>query len=204
MNNFIFNPMKYEERYFWSFKEVLDPAGSKESYNLNNSDVLSVVATMSGFTTPLINLGAWTNANYSKLVDLICKRFWDHYCFYTYGPEFSLEKQKNFIAKLISIIEMTSPRYLKLLEVYDATKNQLLDPVEVVSGGLIRFNDTPQDEGDFANDSHTTNITEDSRTTSNDLDTKMGRVKEIESSYNNVLLNWSNEFESIFLEENNI
>lgn len=199
-----FNRIRYEERYFWTLKEILNPTGSKESYELNNSDVLSLVASMSGYTTPLISSGNWTNANYSKLIDLVIKRFWDHYCFYTISSEFSVEKQKNFIAKLLTIIEMTSPRYLKLLEVYTSADAELLDPVKIGTTRTTRFNDTPQDEGDFANDSHTTNITEDNGETTNDLDTKMGRIKEIESGYNNILLNWSNEFESIFLEENNI
>ena len=204
LNSILFNPKRYEERYFWTFKEVLDPTLSKAEYLLSNSDVLAIVATMTGYTTPLISMGAWANANYSKLVDLVIKRFWDHYCFYTLENTFSIEKQKNFIAKMLMILEMTSPRYLKLLEVYETAKNQLLDPVNIVSNGLTRFNDTPQDEGDFANDEHTTNLTEDSRTTSNDLDTKMGRLSEIEKNYRNILLDWSNEFESIFLEENNI
>lgn len=204
MNNFLFNPKRYEERFFWTLREVLDPSFSKSEYNLNNSDVLSIVATMTGYSTSLINNGNWTNTNYAKVVDLLIKRFWDHYCFYTYSEQVDNDKVKNFIAKLLMILEMTSPRYLKLLEVYETTKNQLLDPVNITSGGITRFNDTPQDEGDFANDEHTTNLTEDSRTTSNDLDTKMGRIREIEKDYNNLILNWSNEFESLFIEEGNI
>lgn len=204
MNELIFNPIKYEERYFWNFKEVLDPTNAKSEYNLSNSDILAIVATMTGYTTPLISQGAWVKSDYSKVVDLVCKRFWDHYFFYTESSEFSTDKQKNFIAKLLMILEMTSPRYLKLLEVYDSAKNELLSPVEIKTEGLTRFNDTPQNEGDFANDEHTTNLTEDSRSTTNDLDTKMGRIKEIESSYNNLILNWSNEFESLFIEEGNV
>ena len=204
MFKFPFNRIRYEERYYWSLKEVLDPTSSKDEFNVNNADVLSVVATMAGYSSPTINLGAWTNVNYGKVIDLVVKRFIDHYCFYTTGSEFSVDKQKNFIAKMITILEMTSPRYLKLLEVYASADEELLSPVEIVSEGLTRFNDTPQDEGDFANDEHTTNLTQDSRTTSNDLDTKMGRIREIESNYNNLLLNWSNEFDSLFIEEENI
>lgn len=204
MNNFIFNPIKYEESFFWSFKEVLNPTGSKESYQLDNSDILSIANSMTGFNTSLISNNVWTNENYSKVLDLVVKRFHDHYCFSTMSSEFSIEKQRNFIAKLLTILEMTSPRYLKLLEVYNEAKDELLSPVKIETNRLTRFNDTPQDEGDFANDEHTTNLTEDTGTTNNDLDSKMGRIREIESYYNNLLLNWSNEFESIFLEEANI
>ena len=198
------NKCKYEKRFFWNLKEVLNPLGNKEGYNLSNAEVLSIIASMTGYSTPLINNGSWTKQEYGKVLDLVIKRYLDHYCFYTLSEEFSVEKQKNFIAKMLYIVEMTSPRYLKLLSIYTSEDNKLLNPVEISSEALTRFNDTPQDEGDFANDEHTTNLTEDTRSTKNDLDTPMGRIREIESNYNNLLLNWSNEFESLFLEESNI
>ena len=204
MNELIFNPRKYQERFFWTLKEVLDPNGSKSDFNIDNTDVLSVVSSMSGYSTSTISNGVWTDTNYSKVIDLVVKRYLDYYCFYTTDENFDTDKQKNFIAKLIMILEMTSPRYLKLLEVYASASAQLLNPVEIETSRLTRFNDTPQDEGDFANDEHTTNLTEDTGTTKNDLDTKMGRIREIESNYNNLLLNWSREFKSLFIEEANI
>lgn len=208
MNNFIFNPRRYEERYFWTFQEILNAGTPKVSYLMTYEDIEDFVRSMvaSGYTSPIWDStgDGSIKTQYRGVLDLVVKRFLDHYCFYTTGEDYPTNQAFNFMGKLIMVLEMTSPRYLKLLEVYETTKNQLLDPVEITTGGITRFNDTPQDEGDFANDSHTTNLTEDSRTTSNDLDTKMGRIREIESNYNNVLLNWSNEFESIFLEENNI
>ena len=208
MNNFIFNPRRYEERYFWTFQEILNAGTPKVSYLMTYEDIEDFVRSMvaSGYTSPIWDStgDGSIKVEYRGVLDLVVKRFLGHYCFYTTNEDYPTNQAFNFMGKLIMVLEMTSPRYLKLLEVYETTKNQLLDPVEITTGGITRFNDTPQDEGDFANDSHTTNLTEDSRTTSNDLDTKMGRIKEIESSYNNVLLNWSNEFESIFLEENNI
>ena len=206
MNNRYFNPIKYVERFYWTFKETLDPLGNKESYAISNTDILTIANTLitNGYSTALIASSVWAKPEYSKVLDLICKRFWDHYCFYTLAPEFSVDERNKFIAKLLNVLEMTSPRYLKLLEVYTGADASLMSPVEVSTSGITRFNDTPQDEGNFANDEHTTNLTEDSRTTSNDLDTKMGRIREIESSYNNLLLNWSNEFEGLFIEEANL
>lgn len=208
MNDLLFNPRKYEERFFWTFKEVLTGLGEEQEdflYNIDYLDEVVSVMVEEGYSTPIWDSEHEKIKNdYRDVLDLVIKRFLTHYCYYTLSEEFDISKAKNFIAKLVMVLEMTSPRYLKLLEVYEASKNKLLDPVEIASEGITRFNDTPQDEGDFANDEHTTNLTEDSRSTKNDLDSKMGRIKEIESSYNNLLLNWSNEFESIFLEENNI
>lgn len=202
LDSILFSPRKYEERFFWTLREVLDP--TKKGYQLSNSEVLNIANAMTGYTTPLISEGNWAKAEYGQVLDLLIKRFYEKYTFYTLSEEMDSNKKNNFIAKLLTILEMTSPRYLKLLEVYESEKNKLLDPVKITSGGITRFNDTPQDEGDFANDEHTTNLTEDSRETSNELDTRMARIKEIESNYNNILLNWSNEFEPIFLEEGNV
>ena len=174
----LFSPFKYENRYYWTFRELLDP--TKEGYQLSNSEILTIVASMTGYTTPLISEGAWTNPNYAKVLDLVIKRFNDKYTFFTLSEEMDTKKKNNYIAKLLYILEMTSPRYLKLLEVYESQKDKLLDPVKITSGGITRFNDTPQDEGDFANDEHTTNLSEDNRETSNELDTKMARIKEME------------------------
>lgn len=209
MNNFIFNPIKYEESFFWSLKEILTQ-GEKVSapdYTFNTDRLANRLEEMigEGYSTSVFNADdGFTNENYVKVLNLVIKRFLNHYCFSTDSETFDYNKGYNFIAKMINVLEMTSPRYLKLLEVYEQAKNELLSPVKIETSRLTRFNDTPQDEGDFANDAHTTNLTEDTGTTKNDLDSKMGRIREIESHYNNILLNWSNEFESIFIEEENI
>lgn len=209
LNSILFSPLKYEERFYWDFKEVLLEGNSnqKEDFKMKESDFSNQLESMiaDGFSTSIFNNeDGYTNPNYPKLINLIVKRFLHKLCFYTDSNNFDLNKSHNFIAKICMIIEMTSPRYLALLGAYTSSEGKLLDPVKITNSGTIRFNDTPQDEGDFANDSHTTNITEDNRETFNDLDSKMGRIREIESNYNNVLLNWSNEFEAIFMEEENI
>lgn len=204
MFNNIFFCDRYEEAYYWTLKEILDPENLLESYQLKSDAVIDIVETMTGYTTPLISEGNWTDSNYEKVIDLVIKRFWKHYGMSTKEDTFSYDLQKEFVAKLLSILEMTSPRYLTLLKAYSDSINSLLDPVKVKVSGITRFNDTPQDEGDFANDEHTTNLTEDERTTENDLDSKMGRIREIEGNFNNLLLKWSNEFESLFVEDLNI
>lgn len=204
MNNFIFNPCRYHEKFFWSLKEALDPNSSKESYQLNNADLLTIINSLSGFTTSVIVNQNWANENYAKVIDLVISRFNSYYCFATLSPEYSLSKRNEFATKLIKVLEMTSARYLKLLEVYASASQKLLDPVKIETSRLTRFNDTPQDEGDFANDEHTTNLTEDTGTTKNDLDTPMGRIREIAGNYQNLILEWSNEFKGLFIEEDNI
>lgn len=101
------------------------------------------------------------------------------------------EKSNNFIERLLSIMEFTYERYSSLLNIYRDEEADLMGKVEAIT----RFNDTPQDSGEFADDSHTTNIT----TSQNDYDTYMGRLREIQSYYANVLKDWSDEFSPLFI-----
>lgn len=195
---------KYQEKFFWKFREILDPTSSKEDYNLSNADVLSIVATMMGYSSPLIENGNWKKSEYGEVLDLVIKRFHNFYCYSSLGSEFSVSEQKNFIAKLLMILEMTSGRYLSILGVYDEAKTKLLDPVKTDVKTKSRFNDTPQNNGTYEEDPYTTTLTLGESSTEMGVDTIMGRIREIEGNYNNVLLNWSNEFDSLFIEEDNI
>ena len=207
LNNYLFGGRKYEKRYYWSLKEILLDGTEKDDYLINNSDFKSLLSSLvlHGYSTSLLdNAMAWTNSNYASVMDLVIRRHLDSLCLYSNNESYPSALAHNFIAKVAYILEMTSPRYLTLLKAYSDSQTELLDPVINKSKNLTRFNDTPQDEGDFAHDEHTTNITEVEGESSNELDTKMGRIKEIEEKYRNILLDWSNEFESLFIEEDNI
>lgn len=195
---------KYEEKFFWRFREILDPTSSKEDYLLSNSDILTIVASMTGFTSPLIENGAWKKSEYGEVMDLVVKRFHNFYCVSSNSGEFPVKEQKNFIAKLIMILEMTESRFMSILGAYSEAKDKLLGPVKNITKSKNRFNDTPQNNGSYEEDPYTTNISFVDSESDFDSDTIMGRIREIEGNYNNVLLDWSNEFDSLFIEEDNI
>lgn len=195
---------KYEEKFFWRFREILDPTSSKEDYLLSNSDILTIVASMTGFTSPLIENGAWKKSEYGEVMNLVVKRFHNFYCVSSSSGEFPVKEQKNFIAKLIMILEMTESRFMSILGAYNEAKDKLLGPVKNITKSKNRFNDTPQNNGSYEEDPYTTNISFVDSESDFDSDTIMGRIREIEGNYNNVLLDWSNEFDSLFIEEDNI
>ena len=196
---------KYEIRYYWNLKEIL--ARNKEDYQVNSEDLRTLLVSLiqAGFQTSVLdNDFAWTNENYPKVLDLVIRRHITDYCVVSDSESYPATPAKNFLAKLIYVLEMTTPRYTTLINSYEESKENLLNPVIIKTTGINRFNDTPQDEGDFANDSHTTNLTEIENKTENDADTAMGRIREIEENYKNLLLIWSREFESLFLSEDNL
>ena len=61
-----------------------------------------------------------------------------------------------------------------------------------------RFNDTPQDSGDFSDDSHTTNITQSSATTEADSGSIMERLDALYRNWRSILVDWTQEFTGIF------
>ena len=196
---------KYEIRYYWNLKEIL--ARNKEDYQVNSEDLRTLLVSLiqAGFQTSVLDSDfAWTNENYPKVLDLVIRRHITDYCVVSDSESYPATPAKNFLAKLIYVLEMTTPRYTTLINSYEESRENLLNPVIIKTTGINRFNDTPQDEGDFANDSHTTNLTEIENKTENDADTAMGRIREIEENYKNLLLIWSREFESLFLSEENI
>lgn len=196
---------KYEIRYYWNLKEIL--ARNKEDYQVNSEDLRTLLVSLiqAGFQTSVLdNEYDWTNDNYPKVLDLVIRRHITDYCVVSDSESYPGTSAKNFLAKLIYVLEMTTPRYTTLINSYEESRENLLNPVIIKTTGINRFNDTPQDEGDFANDSHTTNLTEIENKTENDADTAMGRIREIEENYKNLLLIWSREFESLFLSEENI
>ena len=65
-----------------------------------------------------------------------------------------------------------------LIQNLNNNKAKLLDDVK--SSSTSRFNDTPQNSGDFSDDNHTSNIT--TTTSSSNVGTMMQRLNEIEDN----------------------
>ena len=72
----------------------------------------------------------------------------------------------------------SSEKYNLLIQNLENNKNKLLDDVK--SSSIARFNDTPQNSGDFSDDNHTSNIT--TTTSSSNVGTMMQRLNEIEDN----------------------
>ena len=81
----LFNELKYQNRYYWTFKELI--IGSTKEYNLGASKILEFIKIkMADYSSPVISgsglLITWANSNYPLVLDIVVKRFKDHYCFW--------------------------------------------------------------------------------------------------------------------------
>ena len=110
----------------------------------------------------------------------------------------------DFYNALTNIWSFTKDKYIWLLQAYQTEKENLLNKVQTLANGTTRFNDTPQNEGTFDTDEHTSHITQTSGESSSDIKPLIERLDDISSKFQNVLLDWCNEFDKLFLEGDNL
>lgn len=140
-----------------------------------------------------------------KVLQRVISRFAESYCIKVlynddYEDELSI-KVKKFINNLVNVFNNTYEKYEVLYNIYQDNKNTLMRQLSVVSNVVNKFNDTPQDSGNFEDEDHTTNINITNGSTSTDDGTPMTRIDEIDRKLKNLFLRWSNEFRTLFWEE---
>ena len=86
-------------------------------------------------------------------------------------------------------------KYSMLIQNLTNNKSRLLDDVK--SSSISRFNDTPQNSGDFSDDPHTSTITKTEN--SSNVGTMMQRLNEIEDKIKQLYLDWSDEFRKFII-----
>ena len=92
--------------------------------------------------------------------------------------------------QIMSWWQSSSEKYNMLIQNLEANKSKLLDDVK--SASISRFNDTPQNSGDFSDDQHTSTVTKTEN--SSNVGTMMASLNEIEDNIKQLYIDWSNEF----------
>ena len=216
MNELCLNKSYFEKEYWWSFASVI-------GILLDNSLVEHEVRIFTG-TTLYNYLDDRTTipqdypslVNESKFIqpvvdifNLIEKRFIHHYVFSTKvnNQDEVVKEVQKWLYKLFNVIEYTYKKYSKIIELYTSNYNDLMKQLESTTESGSRFNDTPQSEEvnlSFEENQFTTNLTKAKQVTHTDSNTPIAKIEEIWQNYRKVILEWLNEFESLFVEENNL
>ena len=102
---------------------------------------------------------------------------------------------EKVLRKFSYVYNTTKDRYLTLIDIYTNQKANLLNKIE--SSTVQRYNDTPQNGGDWSDDEHTSNITRIEN--SNDFTPLMDRINEIQNKLRNIQKDWEDEFKGIFI-----
>lgn len=193
----------YYDEHWWSFKDVVEHSSINATpYHPDNTlkNWLTDYATNLGITTDF-------TADEEKLFALTYARNYGNYVAYSKvedGDEMSDTIALSYIYRFMNVLNATREKYTTILNIYRDNMSKLMDRLKNIYTGTSRYNDTPQDSGDYEDDSHTTSITSTSTEVQADTKTIMEKIKEIQTSLQDVLLMWSNEFGKLFLEENNL
>ena len=130
--------------------------------------------------------------------DYIWPRFYQEFVVYTDSDEtedFFEKFCKNKIGQIYAWWISSTEKYVLLIKNLTANKNKLLDDVK--SASISRFNDTPQNSGDFSDDNHTSTVTKTEN--SSNVGTMMARLNEIEDNIKQLYIDWSDEFRKFII-----
>lgn len=135
---------------------------------------------------------------YECFVNYIWPRFYNEPIVYvdadedtTFVDKFCIEK----VGKIFAWWKSSMDKYGLLIQNLEANKTKLLDDVK--SASISRFNDTPQNSGDFSDDQHTSTVTKTEN--SSNVGTMMQRLNEIEDNIKQLYIDWSNEFRKFII-----
>ena len=211
------NPCK--KRIYFSYQEILDfldydghPSfPNDESMHdawftemLDDSPLEFAVYTLSEFFTDSL-----LNEIVNALMGIVYNRHADDFIVFrdmelNESEDATQEDALKALNKLINVINNTLPRYVPLLQQNEIASTDPIAPVSSVSQSKTRFNDTPQDGGLYEDDPHTTNLSETQNETSVDSASLMERLDQLFKNFRSIILEWSNEFNMLFLKEEQI
>lgn len=144
-----------------------------------------------------------------SVMDVVFDRQHDNYLYKVieeWNEDYTLTTYdfKAAINKVINVLNLTMPKYIPLLYQYIQNYEDPIRQLESESNAFNRFNDTPeeeQDEVDFNTTDYATNMSRSKSVSKVDSGSVVERLKEMNDKFKSIILEWSNEFDMIFLDE---
>lgn len=195
---------KYSKLVFYTLGDIAYL--EDDSWYPNSSDDMLFTDIMTTYSLVIEDSSASKLAILTQLMRMNYARFYDSYVFrkkisiYDNEDDITITsaERKEIWRRFINVFNITAPRYIPLLEQFEANKTNPIAQISSTSSGTTRFNDTPQDGGDYADDEHTTHITQTSATTTTDAGSIMDRLDALYKNWRSVLRDWTNEFKGLF------
>lgn len=196
----------YYERTYYTLDDIRKAVGivpnDKGPYTIANSSAASVSSFLMNcfykinFSIP----PAFTETDESKTCfnEYIWPRFYQEAIIYVDSDEDEdfLEKFcRTKAGQIMAWWTSSSDKYVMLIQNLNNNKAKLLDDVK--SASISRFNDTPQNSGDFSDDQHTSTVTKTEN--SSNVGTMMQRLNEIEDNIKQLYIDWSDEFRKFII-----
>ena len=195
----------YYERTYYTLDDIRKEVG----YYLNSAGPYTMYASYSNLTTfinkcleeagfDIIPVTTEITESEKCFREYIWPRFYQEAIIYA-----DLDKNEDFVEKfcrtkvgqIMSWWTASIEKYSLLIQNLENNKAKLLDDVK--SASISRFNDTPQNSGDFSDDQHTSTVTKTEN--SSNVGTMMARLNEIEDNIKQLYIDWSNEFRKFII-----
>lgn len=144
-----------------------------------------------------------------KFFEYLFKEYGNSYCVYSDSEkdEDLIKSSRLFMDNILNMLDVTFPKYKELYTALETEKNNLLRGVSATTTnkGYNKFKDTPQgavsmDQLDSDNMNTNVTINENQNTYSDERDTPVARIKEIQERYVNLYEEWGKEFKQFFWE----
>ena len=144
-----------------------------------------------------------------KFIEYLVKEYGESYCVNIPSDNDTdiVKSCTSFMDNILNLLQFTFPKYNELYIALEVEKGQLLRGVnsETHNKGYNKFKDTPQGSVSLAtldSDNYNTNVTinEGENTFTDERDTPIARIKEIEERYVNLFEEWAKDFKPFFWE----
>ena len=201
--------IKYNDRRYFTLDDVkrnidllpiTEGPFAMEVAAVKMAEFITKVIKKCGWTTPLRD---W-NDSFSNYIDIcwqnyIWPKFYDKAICYTdddtIADDDSAKVFASFMGPIIAWMSSSDTKFSLLIANQEANKDKLLGQIK--SSSVNRFNDTPQNQGEFEDNSHNTNVTKTENAT--DGTTLLARLNEIENNLKRLYEDWSNEFRKFII-----
>lgn len=170
-----------------------------------NADIINKIY---GNSTPMAIFNGYNQLPFQNLFVYLLRRNARKSFFSTYHElikgqltdENMKEIQQRFYL-FFNYSNMIYDRVLKEYTYFTQTINKLSGELKSTTDGISRFNDTPQEGGDFKDDAHTTTITKNQMTTTRDYATPAEMLDLTRRKLYNFIEEWVNSFDKFFWED---
>ena len=189
---------RYSVEYLYTLKEMFED-------EFGNENLIGFIPSMDQYADLWNNfdMNYWTNdtGDGYQLWTYIWNTYKDHIALIT-DEEWNRENNQeviDFWHEFYGIWNRTHKYYEKMISLLKDNESKLLAQVSSLTESDNRFNNTPDQSGDYSGLDYATTINKNKITTSSDAGTILERLEEVRRRYTDYYEKWSREFNKLFI-----
>ena len=189
---------RYSVEYLYTLKEMFED-------EFGNENLIGFIPSMDQYADLWNNfdMNYWTNdtGDGYQLWAYIWNTYKDHIALIT-DEEWNRENNQaviDFWHEFYGIWNRTHKYYEKMISLLKDNESKLLAQVSSLTESDNRFNNTPDQSGDYSGLDYATTINKNKITTSSDAGTILERLEEVRRRYTDYYEKWSREFNKLFI-----